>query len=76
MTLIVKRKSRKMAARFRGIRDGEDGDSEALMCSVRNNTIAFRCDGERLDWPHLSIEQAERLLLWLGEAIHEARQRS
>jgi hypothetical protein len=52
----------------------EENDKSILVGSVRNSSIAFQCKGS-YGWPHLTIEQAERLQTWLAEAIAEAKSR-
>lgn len=70
-------KSKSMAIRLVGmVRTlSEDIDKSILVASVRNNTIAFQCKGS-FAWPHLTIQQAEKLQQWLTDAIAEAKARS
>ena len=70
-------KSKSMAIRLVGMARtfSEYNDRSILVASVRNNTIAFQCKGSAA-WPHLSIQQAEKLQQWLTDAIEEAKVRS
>lgn len=52
----------------------EEHDRSILVGSVRHTRIAFQCKGS-YGWPHLTIEQAERLQAWLADAIAEAKSR-
>ena len=52
----------------------EETDRSVLVASVRNSRVAFQCKGY-FGWPHLNIEQAERLQAWLAEAIALAKSR-
>lgn len=51
-----------------------DGNSRAaIKASLRNSFISFRItEGE---WPHLTLDQAMRLLMWLHDAIDEGHER-
>lgn len=51
---------------------GERGRPAAVAASLRNDYIALHVEGGR---PHMSLEEAYRLLNWLHDAIDEGYER-
>lgn len=52
---------------------GESGRPAVVKASLRHDRIAIRFEGAR--WPHLTLDEAMSLLLWLHDAIDEGYER-
>jgi hypothetical protein len=52
---------------------GQYGHQSVLKASLRNDRIAIRIEGCK--WPHLTLDEATRLLMWLHDAIDEGCER-
>jgi hypothetical protein len=52
---------------------GQHGHPSVVKASLRNDRIAIRIEGCK--WPHLTLDEAMRLLNWLHDAVDEGYER-